>query len=152
MKRLLTTLALAALPAVAGAASKVSLASDVYVERIEQDADGRAKTVLTPPREVSAGDRLVFVLSFRNGGSEAASGFVITNPVPDSVSFAEADGAEVSVDGGRTWGPLAALTVAGADRRARPAAASDVTHVRWRVQEAIGAGQTGQLSYRAIAR
>jgi uncharacterized repeat protein (TIGR01451 family) len=152
MKRLLTILGLAALPGAAGAASKVSLASDVFVERVEQDAEGRAKTVLAPPREVSAGDRLVFVLSYRNGGAEAASGLVITNPVPDSVAFAEAEGAEVSVDGGRTWGALAALSVIGPDGRTRPAAAGDVTHVRWRVQDVIGAGQTGKLSYRAIAR
>jgi uncharacterized repeat protein (TIGR01451 family) len=152
--RFFTTMLAAATPGAALAANRVSIDSDVFVERIGSDADGRPVTTLAPPRAVTPGDRLVFVLSYRNGGAKPASGFVITNPVPHTVAFAEAaDGdAELSVDGGRNWGKLGALTVSGTDGRSRPAAPADVTHVRWRLHDAVAAGATGKLSYRAVAR
>lgn len=153
MKRIFTTLALAA-PAASLAASNVSLASDVFVEKIERDAQGRPVTRLSPPRALTAGDALVFILSYRNRGAVPASGFVVTNPVPDGVAFraAESPDAEVSVDGGRAWGRLGSLVVAGPDGRPRPAAAADVTHIRWSVKDIVAPGATGQLSYRATAR
>jgi uncharacterized repeat protein (TIGR01451 family) len=135
-------------------ASQVTLASDVFVERVERDANGRATTVLEPPKAVAPGDRLLFVLSYRNRGAEPATDFVVTNPVPDAVAFAGADGTEpdVSVDWGRSWGPLSSLTVKRRDGSTRPAEAGDVTHVRWSIREAIAAGATGKLSFRAVAR
>lgn len=143
MKRIFTAMMLAASGAAVAAASNVSLASDVFVERVEQDAAGRPITRLAPPRALAAGDRLVFVLSYRNRGVAPANGFVITNPVPDGVAFAGAEdqGAEVSLDGGRTWHPAGSAMPAG-----------EVTHIRWQVRDAVAAGATGQLSYRAIAR
>jgi uncharacterized repeat protein (TIGR01451 family) len=153
MKYLLCLMALAA-PEAASAASQVTLTSDVFVERVRQDGTGKPATVLEPPRTVAAGDRLLFVLSYRNGGAEPAQDFVVTNPVPDAVAFMGADDAEadVSVDWGRNWGKLSALTVKRPDGTARPAQPGDVTHVRWSFRKAIGAGQAGKLSFRAVAR
>ena len=138
----------------AAMASQVTLARDVFVERVQRDATGRATTVLEPPKALASGDRLLFVLSYRNGGAEPAADFVVTNPVPDAVAFAGAEGAEpeVSVDWGRSWGPLASLTVKRRDGSTRPAEPGDVTHVRWSIREAIAAGATGKLSFRAVAR
>ena len=140
--------------AAAMAAGHVTLASDVFVERVQRDAEGRATTVLEPPKAVAPGDRLIFVLSYRNGGDEPASDFVVTNPVPDAVAFAGADGVEpeVSIDWGRSWGRLSSLTVARSDGAVRPAAPADVTHVRWSIRQPIPAGQGGKLSFRAVAR
>lgn len=153
MKNLLSLLALA-VPGTALAASQVTLASNVFVERVRQDAGGKAATVLEPPRAVARGDRLLFVLSYRNEGAEPASGFVVTNPVPDAVAFVGADDAEadVSVDWGRSWGKLSALRVTRPDGTSRAAEPDDVTHVRWSFRHAIGAGQSGKLSFRAISR
>ena len=136
------------------AASQVTLASDVFVERLQRDAGGRPTTVLETPKAVAPGDRLLFVLSYRNQGTEPATDFVVTNPVPDAVAFAGADGLEpdVSVDWGRNWGPLSTLMVAGADGRPRKAEARDVTHVRWAIRQAIAAGEGGKLTFRAVAR
>jgi uncharacterized repeat protein (TIGR01451 family) len=141
-------------PTAAPAANRLSLASDVFVERIERDPSGRTVATLAPPRAVTPGDRLVFVLSYRNAGQDPASGFVVTNPVPDTVAFVEADDktAQVSVDGGRSWGDLPSLHVTAQDGRTRPARPTDVTHVRWQVRETVPAGQIGKLSYRAVAR
>ena len=92
--------------------------------------NGKPVTVREEPRLVTPGDKLVFELSYRNGGAQPATGFVITDPIPPSVDLlpaATSAGAIFSVDGGRTWGPLAALRVATADGSGRPATAADVT-------------------------
>lgn len=138
----------------AAAAGDVSLASEVLVERVKQEADGRTVTVREKPGVVTPGDKLVFLLSYRNTGDAAAEGFVVTNPIPDAVAFAGADsaGAVFSVDGGKSWGALQALQVARPDGTSRPAAPADVTHVRWSFAEAIPAGKDGQLSFRGVVR
>ena len=142
-------------PAAASAASEmVSLANAVYVEKVERSDAGQAKKVLTPPRSIGRGDTLIFVVSYRNRGADPASDVVVTNAVPAMVAYAGADqpNSVVSVDGGRSWGPLASLTVKTADGGFRPATTADVTHVRWSLPRAISAGETGQLSFRGIVK
>jgi uncharacterized repeat protein (TIGR01451 family) len=153
MKFLLTLIALLA-PAAAFAADQVSLSSDVFVERVKQDSAGKRSVVLEPPGVVTPGDKVVFVLSYRNGGAKPAADFVVTNPVPGAVAFtaAEGEGAVVSVDGGKSWGQLAALKVRQADGTVRAAAPGDVTHIRWTFSRAIGAGEAGKLSFRGTVK
>ncbi len=72
------------------------------------------------------------------------------------VSTAE-DWAEVSVDGGKTFGKLGSLTVMappaeGAAPVSRPATAEDVTAVRWAFKTPIAAGASGKLSYRGVVK
>jgi uncharacterized repeat protein (TIGR01451 family) len=149
MKILLALLALIA-PATAFAAQDVSLTSKVFVERVKPGADGKPVTVREEPGVVTPGDRLVFVLGYRNGGAQPATGFTLTNPIPPSVAFAGSDdsSATVSVDGGKSWGALASLRVVQADGTSRPAVAADVTHIRWSFGRPIAAGTGGELSFR----
>lgn len=140
-------------PAAALAADNVSLDSSVFVERHVQDSSGASKSVLEEPKIVTPGDRLVFVLSYQNKGPNAATAFIITNPIPESVVFTGAEGeAEVSVDGAKSWGQLASLKVNAADGTVRNAEAADVTHVRWAFAKAIPAGQAGKLSFRGVVK
>lgn len=139
--------------AAARAARAVSLDNAVLVERIATDPTGKTRVTLAAPDKVVPGDNLVFVLSYRNRGAEAASAFVVTNPLPAAVRFtsvADSD-AVVSVDGGRSWGALSALRVRdGAVQRA--ATADDVTHVRWAFARPIPAGGSGKLMFRGVVR
>lgn len=154
IKLLVSALALTA-PAAASAASEmVSLANAVYVEKVEGSDAGLPKKVLEPPRSIGRGDTLIFVVSYRNRGADPASDVVVTNAVPTIVAYAGAERPDtlVSVDGGRNWGTLASLTVHTADGGFRPATTADVTHVRWTFPRAIGAGETGQLSFRGIVK
>ena len=152
MKILIALLALAA-PAAAFAAGDVTLASEVFVERVHEDAQGKKQVVLEPPAVVTPGDRLVFQLSYRNAGTQPATGFEITNPVPQAIAFTGAEGnAVVSVDGGKSWGTLAALKVAQPDGTSRPATAADVTHIRWSFSQPIPAGNGGKLSFRGVVK
>ena len=137
--------ALAAAPS-AGHSAQVHLAGDVFVERMERAPGGRTARVLEHADDLHPGDRLVFVVSWSGA---ARTGLTLTNPVPRSVVWQPAgsdSGEEVSVDGGRNWGPLDTLLVhdAGGLRRALP---GDVTHIRWRA-----GGGAGQVTYRGVVR
>ncbi len=153
MKFLLILLALL-LPSAALAQNQVALNSEVFVERAVRNADGTSRVALETPGVVTPGDPLVFVLRYRNNGAAPAADFVVTNPIPDSVSFSgtESAGAVYSVDGGRSWGALAELSVRNADGSSRPAALADVTHVRWRLAQAIPAGAEGELRFRGVVK
>jgi uncharacterized repeat protein (TIGR01451 family) len=155
MKFLLTLLALL-LPgaALAQSQSQVALTSNVLVERTTTGPNGAARTSLETPGIVTPGDRLVFVLAYRNNAASPATDFVVTNPIPESVSFvaAESAGSVLSIDGGRTWGALDALRVRNADGTSRPATPADVTHVRWRIAQPIPAGGSGELRFRGVVK
>jgi uncharacterized repeat protein (TIGR01451 family) len=153
MKKFLALLALASSTA-AWAADPVSLTSQVLVEHVKQQADGSSKVVREEPGVVTPGDKLVFLLSYRNGGADPASGFVVTNKIPEQIAFSggESEGAIVSVDGGKSWGPLASLKIANADGSQRPATQDDVTHIRWSFAQPIAAGRAGQLSFRGVVK
>lgn len=142
---------LAAAPALA--ADNVSLKSDVFVAREVRDAAGRTTTVLQPPKLVTPGDKLVFVLSYRNEGAAPATQFTATNPIPSAVVYAgqASQGEAVSVDGGKNWGALASLKVRGSDGKQRAAATADVTHIRWTLTR-VAPGQSGKLQFNGIVR
>lgn len=139
-------------PAAASAADNVSLTSKVLVERVKPGPDGKPVAVREEPGVVTPGDKLLVVLSYRNGGAQPATGFTLTNPIPASVAFTGTDdaSASVSVDGGKSWGALASLKVVAADGTSRPAVAADVTHIRWSFARPIAAGSGGELSFRGV--
>ncbi|MBB5685135.1 DUF11 domain-containing protein [Sphingobium boeckii] len=143
-----------ATPATARAANQVSLSSAVFVEKDRADAQGRRSIVLEAPRMVTPGDKLVFMLSYRNTGNHPANDFIVTNPLPQAVSYQGTPdaGAFVSVDGGATWGTLGQLRVKERNGYVRGARPEDVTHVRWTLKQAIPAGSTGKLMFRGIVK
>ena len=139
----------------------VSLSSDVKIERVERDATNKEKVALRDPKDVVVvpGDKVVFTLNVSNAGTVAASGFRATNPIPAPVTFVAVteDWAEVSVDGGASWGKLASLMVKSkaADtgvEALRDAVPDDVTHVRWVFADAIAPGTKSSVSYRGVVK
>ncbi len=153
MKSLLFIVSLLA-STTAFAADKVALDSRVFVERQVTAADGKMKIVREDPKMVVPGERLLFVLNYKNEGAAAADKFVVTNPIPQSVAFVASDsaGVDVSVDGGKSWGALASLKVKAADGSLRTAQATDVTHVRWVFAKPIPVGGSGSLSFQGLVR
>ena len=141
-------------PAAAAAANEVTLSSEVFVERPKVDAAGKTQVVREKPEVVTPGDKLVFVVRYANGGAQPAADLTVTNPIPQAVAYTAAEGAgsAVSVDGGKSWGELAALRISLADGTSRPAAPADVTHVRWRFAQPIPAGTGGEVRFRGVVR
>lgn len=131
----------------------VMLDSQMFVERVSTDLNGRARRTLAAPSQIGAGDTLVFVVRYHNAGKAPVGGFAVTNPVPSSLRIDPArPDMRVSVDGGRNWGTLSSLYVPTPLGGTRRATAEDITHVRWQVASAIPPGSGGQISYRATVR
>lgn len=137
----------------AQSATPLQLHSDVKVDNIVT-ADGQTRHVLSDPDVVVPGDRLLFRTQYRNTGGQEVTDFVVTNPLPNGVALdpgAKAP-AQVSIDGGVSWGSLEALKVVdAATGRQRPAQVGDVTHVRW-VLRSVKPGETGEVTFNAIVR
>lgn len=151
-----TTIALSAMliPVAATASGDVRTKSSIFVERIDPQGTGARHVRLEPAREVSSGERLIYIVEYRNTGSRPVQGFTVTNPLPRTVRLDETvDGSElVSIDGGRNWGPLSALKVSLGDGSWRPANPEDVTHLRWRVGDRLMQGESRRMTFRAIVR
>ena len=145
----------AALAALASsAAAQVTAQQTVLAEKTEVGPDGEQVTVMAPADKVIPGDKLAYVLTFENEGDAPAEGLAMVMPVPEGVALiagSASDEAAYSVDGGRTYAALAALRVE-EDGTPRPATPADVTHLRWRLAEALAPGETGEVGYRAVLR
>lgn len=139
--------------------SQVALTSLVEVERSETAADGSVTLHYADPSKevVVPGDKLRITLSYDNRGSAPATGFSAVNPINPHVQLVQVreDWAELSVDGGKSYGALDTLTVTAttADGTAtRAAVPGDVTHIRWTMANAIAPGEKGSLVFYGIVR
>ena len=128
----------------------VSLAGDVKVIRTVDD-NGTSRTVYEAPNLVVPGDRLVFSTAYKNNAADVVEDFVVTNPLPAPVALAEDGEFDVSVDGGKSYGRLSALSVTLEDGANRPAELTDVTHVRWTLAR-LEPGASGSVTYFAVIR
>lgn len=147
MRKLVLTAALAILATGAVAAqSAIDIQKSVYLERAEQQ-DGRVVRALEPATTLRKGDSVVLMLRWSAPGRNGS--FTVASPVPRDLAFKRSGGrdAEVSIDGGASWGQLADMRVG--PRRASP---EDVTHLRWQVSRAEAMRGKGMLSYSAIVR
>jgi uncharacterized repeat protein (TIGR01451 family) len=147
-------LATATVPAAVSAQSQVSLTSHIAVERITTSSDGKQSVRYEDPKLVTPGDRLAFTLEYTNTSQKPADHFVVTDPIPSGVAFAdhESTGAAVSVDGGKTFGPLSSLQMVDANGAKRAAVAGDVTHIRWSFARTIAPGEHGELKFEGVVK
>lgn len=124
------------------AESDVGITRSVYIERSDNGA-----RALEPASQLRKGDKVVLVMQWR--APESRSGFTVSSAVPRDLAFRRAgsDAAEVSIDGGRSWGRMGALKVGG-----RLASVEDVTHLRWRVPPEAVAQGSGTIAYSAVVR
>jgi len=152
---LITALAIAAaatMPAVASQ-SPLQIASKVLVEQRGLDKTGAVSTTLAPASRAVPGDRVVFVVAYRNTGAQVLSDIVLNNPVPAAIIYrgpgAGSATPDLSVDG-KTYGQLAQLRVPTSDG-SRAATQNDVRHVRWRIAN-LPAGGQGQFAFKAVLK
>ena len=132
--------------------SPVALKGSVQLEKTVT-VDGTSRIELVEPKVVVPGDRLLFSTSYRNDSGAAVTDFVVTNPVPPAVVVSPdaISAVQVSVDGGKTWGLIAALKVSDGKGGLRAALAEDATHLRWTIPS-IAPGASGKVEYHAIVR
>jgi len=130
----------------------VALDSSIKLDKITT-VNGQTTHEFVAPQKVVPGNHLLFVTQYRNTSDKPVDHFVVTNPVPSPVALESvgADNFEVSVDGGKSWGKLAQLTVTKPGAAMRAAQDADVTTVRW-VIPVIAPGASGTLQYHAVVR
>ena len=140
----------------AHAAGGVQLTNQVFQEIEVIGADGKPERKTVPATTVVPGTEVSYVIAYRNTGDKPADNVAITNPVPAALEYVAVLGPapanEVSVDGGKQFGPLTSLSVTDADGKSRPAQAADVTHVRWILSTALQPGEGGTVSFKARLR
>jgi uncharacterized repeat protein (TIGR01451 family) len=135
-------------------ANDIALSSRIFVEKPISDNNSGSNVILEPLEQARSGDRLIYILEYRNVGAQTVSGFVVSNPLPRAVRFDQTiHGDEmVSVDNGRNWGRLEDLRIALANGRSRSATPADVTHLKWQMPKKLARGETGKVTFRAIVR
>ena len=141
----------AAQPAIAAPAAPLTLESRVFRETIEQDVNGAPTRALASAKTLRPGDRVLFVIRYRNDSSAPVAPTSIVSPLPQAVMIdpASAGNLQVSTDGGRRWDrPGATFTITPAGTL-RPAPGQAVTHVRLRIDQPIAPGASGQAMFRA---
>jgi uncharacterized repeat protein (TIGR01451 family) len=138
----------------AWAVSPIQLTSDIYVEKEQKQADGKSAVVLESPKSILPGDQLVFVVRYKNVSATTANGVTVTNPIPRAIAFSgTSDGTEiVSIDGGKNWGKLSQLRTANTDGSSRAALMTDVTHIKWTMNQTLAAGSVGKLIFRGVVK
>lgn len=141
---------------IAGAQSAAAQGSGPLMVKIDLEkstpaADGQLATKsYVAPDVVVPGDRIRVTLNFTNDRANPVSGIKLVNPIPEGVIFddtADTTGFDVSIDGGKTFGALAALTVPVTGAAPRAATKADVTHVRWLWSDAIAPGQRRSVAF-----
>lgn len=141
-----------AAPAFAG---PLQVTTNVLVETRSAAADGTTRVALVKPARVVPGDRVVFVLAYRNTGRQPIADLVLANPLPAAVAYraprAGSPAPELSVDG-RTYGTLSALVVPLPGGGTRAARTDDVVAVRWRLTTPLAAGGQGELAFQAALK
>ena len=157
MNRLLVAACLLfAVAPVAAAQDSLELRNAVFQDIEVKAADGTMHKQRVPAAKVVPGSEVIYVITYQNVGKQPATDVVITNPIPTELAYrpepepGPTAAPEVSVDAGKSWGALAKLVVPGGDGKPRPAQASDVTHVRWKLRTPVKAGEQGSVSYRAV--
>jgi hypothetical protein len=142
-----------AVPQAASAQPGVRLDTQMFVERVTTDVNGRSRRILASADRLAPGDQLIVIVHWRNAGSAPLRDQAVVRPLPRGVQIDPTDPTmQVSVDGGAHWGRMDQLwlpTPLGGTRRA---VAADVTHIRWSLPDAVPPGHAGRLSYRATMR
>ena len=120
------------------------------------DDNGIEQPQLAEAARVLPGEEVLFTVTYTNVGDEAAEDVVITNPVPEHMSYvnnsATGDNSSVtfSVDGGDTFSAPQDLLITDALGAERPAAARDYSHIRWVVDSDVNAGGSGTVQFAAV--
>ncbi|RZM23816.1 MAG: DUF11 domain-containing protein, partial [Sphingomonas sp.] len=101
---------LASTAAVASAAAgPLQVTSSIMVEARSAAPDGTTRVTLVKPSRVTPGDKVIFVLAYRNSGAQPLANVVLDNPLPRQIAYRSANpgspAPDVSVDG-KTYGSL----------------------------------------------
>jgi uncharacterized repeat protein (TIGR01451 family) len=139
-------------------ASPLSVADSARPAALEVKATAavRQDHALVPADRVVPGDEVFYTLEIRNTGSRPLPPPTVDFAIPEHMRYiansAVGAGAEVSysVDGGRTFDRPENLSVVPPGGDARPATATDYTHIRWRLKHVLQGKAMALARFRAV--
>ena len=129
--------------------------AEVEIEVTNEKGEKEMKRVDASKAEVLPGDEVIFTTYYSHIGKEAAEDIVITNPVPEHMTYvaksAEGEKSQIvfSIDGGKTYDFPSRLKVKEGPGRERPARVDEYTHIRWQFPQPLNPGDKGEVSFRA---
>lgn len=136
------------------AASDAPMAIDghLLVESLDGPQTQGEKRTVRVPAEVRSGDRLIFLIRYRNKSEAPLRGYDFVAPVPRGVKILpdRADAVRISVDGGRNWSRPDSPVLIDAQGRLRSTDDLTATHVRLRLDRRIAPGEAGTVTYRGL--
>jgi hypothetical protein len=136
-----------------GAQPAMRTGTQMFVERVSTDLNGRPRRTLASADRVGPGDTLIVIVHWRNDGAHPLRDYYVTRAVPRGVLPDLSDPAmQVSIDGGSHWNRIDQLWLPTPLGGVRRAVAEDVTHIRWPLPDMVPPGRTGRVSYRAVMR
>ena len=139
-----------------GSGGDIELRNVAEVEQEVKAADGKVTKQRVAAQKAVPGTEVIYTSTFRNIGKRPAGNIAIVNPVPANTTlvagsaFGENTEITFSVDGGKNWAAADKLTVTGKDGKARPAAPSELTHIRWAYRGELPAGKQGAVGFRVV--
>lgn len=157
MKAFSTALALLIF-ATAPSALALSATQTVLKEIRSTAPSGDVTTRYIEASLVIPGETVVYRLDYINDQDTPVTDMVLTMPVPAEVTFqdgsADQDGIDTqfSADGGLTFTHRADLMVAVESGVMAPAAAADITHIRWVSIDPVAVEARGQLEFKAVLK
>jgi len=158
--RLIHKLILPFIMTLALASPALSMTATQKVERevtITQE-DGTQVTKRERADLVTPGERIIYTLEYNNDKLEPASDLVLTMPVPAEITYIEGSATNeraivtFSADGGENFKKREAVSVLVEDGKKRKALSSDITHIRWELQDSVEVGESGSLSFKGILK
>lgn len=162
MRKTLINLLLLTLAASAGtlvhaqarpAGGNIEFKNIAEVEIEVKAADGKTEKKRTPVQKAVPGTQVFYTSTFKNISARPAGNIVINNPIPANTMLVAAspygEGMEISysADGGKSWAAADKVKVKGADGKERPAALSELTHVRWTQRGELAPGKQGEAGF-----
>jgi uncharacterized repeat protein (TIGR01451 family) len=139
-------------------AGSMKLQTVVQQIHVTTDKDGKSHSEVVPAGHVLPGVEVIYTINYEYLGTQPATDVVVTDPIPAQVTYVagSVQGADTvasfSVDGGKTWGSPASLTVKNADGSTRSAQPADYTTIRWVIQGSLKLGDKGSVSFHAVVK
>lgn len=132
---------------------QVKTTAEVEVATVNQQ--GIKTMVRKPAAKVVPGSEVIYTITAKNTGKQAADKIVVKNPIPkhmvyvDGSVFGKNADISFSVDGGKTYARAGQLQITESNGKSRPATAKDYTNIRWLFHFQLKPGATAQVGYRA---
>ena len=125
------------------------------VRELTDVASGRERYHYVPATVLSQGQVVYYTVRITNPASVFAKNVIVTQRIPANTTYvagsAAAPAADVtfSLDGGETFLPPGQLTMDVEGKR-QPVPASQFTHIRWHLRNALAPGAVALARFRAV--